>query len=62
MYISDYQHIYWVTQKFPQICTVILRICIGKVACFAVYICGIFGVTQYVILTELLRGNTLLDF
>ena len=23
---------YWVTQKLPQICTVILRICNGKVA------------------------------
>ena len=27
---------YWVAQKLPQICTVILRICIGKVAWFAV--------------------------
>ena len=24
---------YWVTQKLPQICTGILRTCIGKVAC-----------------------------
>ena len=24
--------LYWVTQKLPQICPVILRICIGKVA------------------------------
>ena len=31
----------------PQICTVILRIHIGKVAWFAVYICGNFWVTQY---------------
>ena len=38
---------YWVTQKFPQICTDILRICIGKVTWFAVYICGNFWVTQY---------------
>ena len=38
---------YWVTQKLPQICTVILRILIGKVAWFAVYICGNFWVTQY---------------
>ena len=38
---------YWVTQKLPQICTVILRICIGKVAWFAVYIFGNFWVTQY---------------
>ena len=30
--------------KMPQICTVILRICIGKVA---VYICGNFWFTQY---------------
>ena len=27
---------YWVTQMLPQICSVILRICIGKVAWFAV--------------------------
>ena len=27
-----FESIYWVTQKLPQICTVILRICIGKVA------------------------------
>ena len=39
---------YWVTQKLPQICTVILRIRIGKVAWFAVYICGNFWVTQYI--------------
>ena len=39
--------LYWVTQKLPQICTVILRIRIGKVAWFAVYICGNFWVTQY---------------
>ena len=32
------------TQKSPQICTVILRICIGKVAWFAVYICSNFWV------------------
>ena len=47
---------YWVTQKLPQICTVILRICIGKVAWFAVYICGNFWVTQYVI--KMYRQNT----
>ena len=34
-------------QKLPQSCTVILRIRIGKVAWFAVYICGNFWVTQY---------------
>ena len=38
---------YWVTQKLPQICTVILRIRNGKVAWFAVYICGNFWVAQY---------------
>ena len=38
---------YWVTQKLPQIFTVIFRICIGKVAWFAVYICDNFWVTQY---------------
>ena len=38
---------YWVTRKLPQICTVIFRIRIGKVAWFAVYICGNFWVTQY---------------
>ena len=40
--------IYWVTQKLPQICTVIFRIRIGKVAWFTVYICGNFWVTQYI--------------
>ena len=39
---------YWLTQKLPHICTVILRIRIGKVAWFAVYICGNFWVNQYV--------------
>ena len=39
---------YWVTQKLPQICTVILRICIGKVARFVVYICGYLWTTQYI--------------
>ena len=38
--------IYWVTQKLPQICTVILRVRIGKVSWFAVYICGNFWGTQ----------------
>ena len=41
--------IYWVTQKLPQTCTVILRICIGKVSWFAVYICGNFWVNQYTV-------------
>ena len=36
---------YWVTKKLPQICIVIFRIRIGKVA-FAVYICGNFWVPQ----------------
>ena len=44
--VLSYQLIYWVTQKLPQICTVILLICIGKGARFAVYICGNFWVTQ----------------
>ena len=39
--------IYWVTQKLPQICTVILHIRIGKVEWFEVYICCNFWVTQY---------------
>ena len=39
--------LYWVTQKLPQICTVLLRICIGRVAWFAVYMGGNFWVTQY---------------
>ena len=43
---------YWVTQKLTQIYTVNLRIRIGKVALFAIYICGNFWVTQYV-----LHGN-----
>ena len=42
---------YWVSQKLPQICTVILRICIGKVACFSVYNFGNFWVTQYLLLS-----------
>ena len=45
----DKNRTYWVTQKLPQICTVILRICIGKVAWFAVCICGNFWVTQYLL-------------
>ena len=31
---------YWVPQKLPRIYTVIAHICIGKVAWYAVYICG----------------------
>ena len=42
---SENDAIYWVTQK-PQISAVILRIRIGKVVLFAVYICGNFLVTQ----------------
>ena len=38
---------YWVTYKLPQICTEILRIRIGKVARFAVYIYGNFWGTLY---------------
>ena len=41
-----FKSLYWVTQKLLQICTLILHICIGKVAWFAVYICGNFWVTQ----------------
>ena len=44
---GNIHNIYWVTQKLPQICTVILRISIGKVAWFAVYICGNIWTTQY---------------
>ena len=36
----SFRLIYWVPQKLPQIYTVIAYICIGKVAWFAVYICG----------------------
>ena len=43
---------YWVTQKLPQIWTVILRIRIGKVVWFALYICGNFWVTQYIYITQ----------
>ena len=32
--------IYWVPQKLSQICTVILKICIGKVAWFPEFVCG----------------------
>ena len=49
------KHEYWVTQKLPQICIVILRIYIGKVAWFAVYICGNLWVTKYVIIDTLLN-------
>ena len=38
------------TQKLPQICTVILCIYIGKIAWFAVCICGNFSVAQYLLL------------
>ena len=31
---------YWVPQTLPPIYTVMVYICIGKVAGFAVYICG----------------------
>ena len=41
------QKMYWVTYKLPQICTEILRIRIGKVARFAVYIYGNFWGTLY---------------
>ena len=34
------------TQNLPQIYTPILRICMGKVAGFAVYICGNIWATQ----------------
>ena len=47
--ISHNKEIYWETQELPQICTVILRIRIGKVALFAVYISGNFWVTQYIV-------------
>ena len=50
MYFShptDVDNSYWVTQKLLQIRTDFLRICIGKVAGFAVCICGNFWVTQY---------------
>ena len=42
MFADIYSHseTYWVPQKLPQIYTVIVYICIEKVACFAVYICG----------------------
>ena len=46
--INRFSHIiYWMIQKLPQTCTVILRIRIRKIAWFAVYICGNFWVTQY---------------
>ena len=37
----------WVPQKLPQIYTVLAYICIGKVAGFAVYICGNIWNAQY---------------
>ena len=44
---TEKMSLYWLAQKWPQIFTIILRFCIGKVAWFAVYICGNFWVTQY---------------
>ena len=41
--------IYWVTQKLKHLYTVIFCICIGKVALFAVYICGNLWGTQYIV-------------
>ena len=38
----------WVPQKLPQIYTLIACICIGKVARFAVYICGNIWNAQYI--------------
>ena len=38
MYID--LNVYWVPQKLPQVYTVIVYICIGKVAGFEVYICA----------------------
>ena len=49
-----------VSKYIPQICTVILRICIGKVACFAVYICGNLWTTRC-IHTVLIPASYLLD-
>ena len=49
MKIRPKQTYIWVTQKLPQICSAILRICIGNVAWFAVYTCGNFWVTQYIL-------------
>ena len=54
-----YRCTYWVTQKLPQICTVILSICIGKVALFAAYIYGKLWVTQYAKDTNILSVLTL---
>ena len=51
-----WNHTYWVPQKLPQICTVIAYICIGKVAWFAVYICGNLWNAQYVQPTFRYRG------
>ena len=36
IFLSLWLLLYWVTQKLLQICTVILRFCIGKVAWFLV--------------------------
>ena len=46
------KHTYWVPQKYPQIYTVIVYICIGKEVWFSVYICGNLWNALY-ILTEL---------
>ena len=39
---------YWVTQKLPQIDTVIAYICIGMDTQFAVYICGNIWKAQFI--------------
>ena len=51
----SWQSNYWVTQKIPQICTVILRICIGIVAWFAAFLCGNFWVTHKPDIHSILR-------
>ena len=43
-----YKYVYWVPQKLPQTCIVIAYICNGKVAWFAVYICGKIWNAQYI--------------
>ena len=46
--------IYWLTQQLPKMCTLIFRSLYGKVACFAVYICGNCWVTQYINISKLI--------
>ena len=56
-YISKWISTYWVPQKLPQIYTLIAYICVGKVAWFAVYICGDIWNALYIMNTRCFHLN-----